>query len=439
MCKVEVNKAQVCYDPLMMLLHKLSFTLILILTWPIRWLPYAAIHRLGNILGSFAYYCIPKFRKRTLSNLALASSLQLSETQIPQIAKASLQNLMITCLEYAKFASEKHIHRAVTCVNPETATRLMQENKPVIFFCGHQSNWEVLFLEGTKRMPGVAIGRPIKNTLLYNWVLSIRQKYGGKIIAPQNAIREGLRGLKKGAFLGIVGDQGMPDSGYCSPFFGRAAWTSPITAILAHRTGSPIIVATTLRKKGKYYIHYSDPIWPNTEAPMEQEIDRLMKESLAKLEEKIALEPAQWLWSHNRWKQQTPEKLKSRFRHEAIAVILPEERAAFELLLPHLSTFREIYPREFLTFYVPEGFIQEVSLEGVEILSYSEPKALLTRDFRFKLIFNFSSYQKVKSHFKRLAAFEVLSLENLYHLSQTDSSSPFSETLKKALTRSHAS
>ena len=59
-------------------------------------------------------------------------------------------------------------------------------------------------------MPGVAIGRPVKNHFLYNWVVSMREKYGGKIIAPNQAIKEGLRGLKKGAFLGIVGDQGCP-------------------------------------------------------------------------------------------------------------------------------------------------------------------------------------------------------------------------------------
>src|SRR5262249_27033529 len=153
--------------------------------------------RLGALLGTVAYYTLPKFRKRALSNLALASSLQLSEEQIEHLAMASLQNLMITCLEYAKFASEKNIHRVASCVNPEQAAQLMKESKPVIFFCGHQSNWEVLFLEGTSRMPGVAIGRPIKNHYLYNWVLSIREKYAGKMITPQNAIREGLRGLKK--------------------------------------------------------------------------------------------------------------------------------------------------------------------------------------------------------------------------------------------------
>jgi KDO2-lipid IV(A) lauroyltransferase len=417
-------------------MHRFYFTLLLIATWPLRWLPYSGIHRLGALLGTCAYYLIPKFRKRCLSNLSLASSLRLSEEQIHHFAKASLQNLMITCLEYAKFASEKEIDRVATCVNPKQADRLMQENKPVIFFCGHQSNWEILFLEGTSRMPGVAIGRPIKNAFLYNWVLKIRQKFNGRIIAPQNAIREGLRGLKKGAFLGIVGDQGMPDSGYSSPFFGRAAWSSPIAAILSHRTGSPIMVATTKRKGGKYFIHYSDPIWPDSDAPMEQEVDRLMRASLAHLEMTIQEEPGQWLWSHNRWKQQTPEKLKSLFRHESILIILPQQQDQLSAILPHLSTFREIYPREFLTLFVPKESLKDISLEGAEILPYSSESDLLIRDFRFKLVFNFTASKKIKPHFKKLAAFKVASLTDLQ--AQAGIQAPLSDVLKKALLRPYA-
>jgi len=362
-----------------MLKNKIYFTLILALLWPVRYLPYRTIHRLGSFLGTCAYHLLPKFRKRALSNLALASSLNLTEEQIRFYAKASLQNLMTTCLEYPKFASETDIHKVASCVNPQEAERLMKANKPVIFFCGHQSNWEILFLEGTRRMPGVAIGRPIKNTYLYDWVLKIRQKFGGKMIAPQNAIREGLRGLKKGSFLGIVGDQGMPDSGYSSPFFGRTAWTSPIAAILSHRTGSPIVVATTLRKEGKYYIHYSDPIWPNSEAPLDMEMDRIMKASLAALEEKIAQNIGQWLWSHNRWKQQTPEKLKSKYRHESILVLLPKDPKQIEALLPHLSVLREIYPHEFITVLAPEEFAQKVALENAEHPLFSRERALQAR------------------------------------------------------------
>jgi KDO2-lipid IV(A) lauroyltransferase len=312
----------------------------------------------------------------------------------------------------------------------------MQEGKPVIFFCGHQSNWEVLFLEGTSRMPGVAIGRPIKNTFLYNWVLGIRQKFGGKMITPQNAIREGLRALKKGCFLGIVGDQGMPDSGYRSPFFGRMAWTSPMAAILSHRTGSPIIVATTRRKQGKYLIHYSDPIWPDSSAPPGTEIDRMMRASLKELEKSIAQNIGEWLWSHNRWKQQTPERVKKRYRHEAMLIILPRDPNKLEELLPHLFLFREIYPYEFITILAPKEWAHRVVLDDAEVFPWSEERELFRRDYRFKLVFNFTPVKGIRAHYRKLAAFTVVSFRDLQRQAGGVSSIP--DILKKAVLRDHA-
>ncbi len=414
-------------------MHYLSFILILILTWPIRWLPYPAIHRLGAWLGRAAYHLLPSFRKRALSNLAMATDLHLTPQEIQRLAKASLENLMITCLEYPKLASEKKIENIASCENPEVAEQLMKEGKPVIFFCGHQANWEILFLEGTNRMPGVAIGRPIKNQLLYSWVVKMREKFGGKIITPQNAIKEGLRALKKGCFLGIVGDQGRPDSGYSSPVFGRTAYSSPIPALLSHRTGCPIIVATTKRTQGRYVIHYSDPIWPNDDAPMEQEIDRLMRQSLSLLEQGIRENPGQWLWVHNRWKLQSLDVIKRPFRHESIALFLPEDRVQFMDILSHLPTLRSIYSQESITLFAPRNFTPISSLKNVEVVPYDNHSDLLVNDYRFKLIFNFSGLAEIASHFKTQGAFTVVDAAELKKRAGLHSSNDLSEILKKAI------
>ena len=72
----------------------------------------------------------------------------------------------------------------------------------MIFFCGHQANWETLFIAGNKLFKGIAIGKPIKNILLYKWILSIREKTGGKIVDPKNALKEGLKNLRKVVTLG---------------------------------------------------------------------------------------------------------------------------------------------------------------------------------------------------------------------------------------------
>ncbi len=185
---------------------------------------------------------------------------------------------------------------------------------------------------------------------------------------------------------------------------------------------------------GSTGIHYSDPIWPDKEAPSEQEVDRLMKASLALLEEKISAEPGQWLWSHNRWKQQTPEKLKKAYRHESILIVLPREEEELEKLLPHLGVFREIYPREFITVYAPEGVAERVQIKDAEVVPYAQDEELFKRDLRFKLVFNLTQVEGLERHFLNLAAFHAVSLKELQR-----GSGSFAEALKRTTLRAYAS
>src|SRR5689334_5438637 len=108
------------------LLHSIFFIVLQIVFWPVRWLPFAAIHKLGAFLGTILFYASAKFRKRSLSNLALASALKLEHEDLYRIAKESLENLMITCLEYFKFASLSSVKGVIECENPEQAQELMQ-------------------------------------------------------------------------------------------------------------------------------------------------------------------------------------------------------------------------------------------------------------------------------------------------------------------------
>lgn len=385
---------------------QISYFFLRAATFPFGYLPYSWIHFLGKILGTAVYFLFPKFRKRTLSNLALAKDLHLNNTQVRRIAKKSFQNLAITCLEYTRLSREKNIENIAQCENPDLASKLMEKGKGLIFFCGHQANWELLFLEGTSRMTGVAIGRPLKNRFLYDWILNMRQKFGGIMIPPKNAIKEGLRALKKGAFLGIVGDQGMPNSGYFSSFLGRMAWTSPIPAMLSYKTNTPLLVATTVRKKGKYFIQYSDPIFPKEGHSMEEEVPRLMNEALFLFEQSIKKHPEQWLWQHNRWKQQSLDVIKKPFRHDAIAIFVSEEKQ----VIRDLSLFREIYPTEFIAVFVPFSLKDECAINA-EMHFYTEFKEMLIEDLRFKLIFNFTKYAVINRHYKKLAAFHAVSLK----------------------------
>lgn len=391
----------------------LFYIFLRIITFPFAFMPYKLIHILGNILGYISYYFLKDYRKRALSNLALATDLKLTYKQQIKIAKKSFQNLAINMLEYPRFAREKHFDKVIVCDNPKKAYEIYNKNKGIIFFCGHQSNWEVLFLDGTRHMKGIAIGKPTKNKQLYKWIVSIREKFGGKIIIPRNAVREGLRNLKKGIFMGIVGDQGMPDSGYSFPFLGRRAWNSPAPALLAYKTNSPIIVAMTRRVFGGYRIKYSDPIWPNLENSLEVEYPRLMNKALTILQNSIKESPGEWLWQHNRWKQQTPKVLYKQFRKDSICIIMPEEQSEFLKIYPHLIDLKRIYPKDFLFLFVPKKYQSYEFIESDEIIYYEKIEELFIKDFRFKLVFNFTANKKLSKHYLNLAAFDVLSVQKL--------------------------
>jgi len=393
-------------------MSRLTYLLIRLFTYPFSFLSYPMLHRLGTWLGEFAFCCLPKFRKRALSNLSLAPSLNLDPDQIERIAKESFHNLMITFLEYPKLAREKNIARLAICETPEPAATLVKQRRGVIFFCGHQANWEILFLEGTSRMPGVAIGRPLANRHLYRWVLGIREKFGGKIIEPKNAFKEGLRALKRGAFLGIVGDQGMPDSGFATEFLGRKAYTSTLPALLAYRSGSPIFVASILRKGGRYSIHYSNPLYADLSQEMSEEVPRLMRSVLTHFEKSVEKHPGQWLWQHNRWKLQRTGIVRRIYRHDALCIAMPQDPLLFHQLWPQVLSLKEIFPDEHLTLLLPSHASPRPIPFAASCRYYNKLADLLIKDYAPKMLLNFTGDPTLSKHYCKLSVLKTLTLDD---------------------------
>jgi len=372
-------------------------------------LSYPSLHRLGNYAGLCAYYLHRPFRKKALANLAIAFGDSKSERERIHIAKKSFQNLMITCLEFFRFKkSQQHLEEIAIFQENSAVLTLLQQKQGIVFLSAHQANWEVPFLALTERYPGIAIGRPIKNKLLYQLILSVREMNGGTIVTPKNAIRASLKALLQGKFLGIVGDQAYPESPYFYPLFGTRAWTASTPALLAYKTGCPLVVGTTQRIHGRYYISGSNPIWPNLNASIKEEVPRMMDKAMELLEKSLAEIPEQWMWIHDRWKQQGIDHVKRKYRYGFILITLPPDPTPFLDILP---TFRQIYPRSFLTFFAPKG--TQISLSECAVKWYEKESDLFVRDWRFQLVLDFYDSKKLRSHFLKLGAFEALCLKNM--------------------------
>lgn len=383
-------------------------------------LPHRCLFFLGKITGSLAYFLHRPFRKKALVNLAIAYGNTKTEKERKIIARRSFQNLMITMLEFFILKGKRgHLSELVTLEHSPAVETLLEKGQGVVFLTGHQANWEIPFLALTARFPGIAIGRPINNPHLYRYVLSVREMNGGKIVMPKSAIKAGLKAIERGEFLGIVGDQAYPESPYSYPLFGTRAWTTSTPALLAYKQGAPLVVGTTKRIGTHYYVKGSEPIWPDLNRSVKEEVPRMMDAAMAILEKGIKETPEQWMWVHDRWKQQEVDHVKRSCRFGFVLVVFPQNYAPFLELLPLL---RAIYTRSFLIFYVPKGC--QIPLPDVEVHEYSSENELYVRDYRIQLVLDFYGLTSLRRHFRKLGAFKTLFLPT-----------PSPELLKKTLVK----
>jgi len=112
-----------------------------------------------------------------------------------------------------------------------------------------------------------------------------------------------IRALKENKIVLIQNDQSYPDGVYIN-FFNKSVPSAPGSALLAKRTGVPIIPAYIYLDKNN---HHKIEILP--EISLQQENDLRTYISLNTqilidwIAELLLKRPTEWLWLHNRWKR----------------------------------------------------------------------------------------------------------------------------------------
>lgn len=378
-------------------MHALSFYLLSGVLRSLSFLSYKGLYRLAKVLAPICYQLIAKYRKRALSNLQLAKELNLSRASIIDISKKSLFHLLLTALEYGKLSKLKTLDGLVSSPFQSEADAILNRHQGVVFFCGHQSNWELLFLDATSRHKGVCIGKPIKNKKLYQFILSIREKFKGRVIIPKDAYKGCLKALKQGELVGIVGDQGLPESSFTYDCLGRRAFMTTLPALLSIRAKAPLFVATIVRHFGLYDITYTGPV------EAESEVDALSEitlKSLKILDEKIKAHPEQWMWQHNRWKIPYKPFIPKKFRHDAIACIINEDLID---PLDQLNTLYKTYEGAYFIIFMPHRL--QLTTNADEIFKYHDVKDCFIDHFGPKLLIDTVGISGIKQHFMNQALF----------------------------------
>lgn len=192
------------------------------------------------------------------------------------------------------------------CTGIEHWERARAAGRGIILLTSHAGSWEVAaamgaLVEGSDILLVVRQYRP-------EWLRRVidesRRRCGLDATYEPRTLRDILARLRRNGIVAIVLDQyAAPPVGVRVPFFGVPVGTNVAIAVLAKRTGAAVMPLKNYRaENGRIVTELEPPIrWQSHDDP-EVELAINTAAYSAIIEDHIREHPAQWLWSHRRFK-----------------------------------------------------------------------------------------------------------------------------------------
>ena len=267
-------------------------------------MPFGILYLISDFLAFFLKNIIG-YRKAVIRDNLEKSFPGTDNKTLRKITGNFYRNLSDVILEGIKAftMSEKQVLARYKIKNPELMDPWIEAGSGIICVTGHYGNWEWGALSPPLQMPAkfVAFYKPMNNPRLDNFVRKNRSRFG-TFLSP---IRETTKTFEdnrgKGVIYLMAADQSPSnrEAAYWIDFLGRD------TAFLhgpekhARINNYPVVFAAIRRvKRGFYELELSILAEDPSELP-DGEITRRYAE---KMEALIRENPANWLWSHKRWK-----------------------------------------------------------------------------------------------------------------------------------------
>jgi KDO2-lipid IV(A) lauroyltransferase len=266
---------------------------------------------LGGRIGDIGYLILRRRRHVALDNLRHAFP-ELSPAARRRLGRRSYRHLGQLFVELCALLTrpvDRFLER-VTVEGREHLDRVMMGHGRALVLTAHLGNWEVLTAAHLLTAYRLAVVvRPLDSLWLNPLAERLRRRAGVELIDKRRALRPVLSALAQGRLVGILLDQNASRrEGVFVPFFGRLASTSRSMAVLALRTGVPVIPIFARRETaGRHRVIIHPPLEPATTNEREEAIVELTARCTAVIEAAIREVPEQWLWMHSRWRTRPEE------------------------------------------------------------------------------------------------------------------------------------
>lgn len=263
----------------------------------------------GKQLGSLFFHLDWERRKVALENLRIAFAGEKSERELRAIARGTFQNLGMMAVEFFRIPKMdvETFKKRVKIERLEQALNLLAKGKGMLLLLSHFGNWEMMGI--MSKLIGdsiMVIAKPMKkNKRIDQFITKIRNAAGLEVVSSIKASRTVIKALSQNRVVGILIDQRAKRSeGVWADFFGKKAPTTPGLAVLAMKTGAPVVPVFMVRNGfGKHRLIIQEPLDLVHTGDIKKDVEANTQLFNHTLESMIRQYPDQWFWVHRRWER----------------------------------------------------------------------------------------------------------------------------------------
>ncbi len=198
--------------------------------------------------------------------------------------------------------SKEKIFATVTVTREELLTGPMRDGRGVVVTLPHSGNWDhagAYFC--AMGFPLVTVAEKLKPEALFNKFLEYRQNMGMEVLSTDSkSMGTLMQRARDGALIALVADRDLSRSGVDVNFFGYPARMPAGAALLAIRTGIPLVTTHVSYTAKGIHIEFNSVEIP-TEGTDAERVSKVVQRCADLFEEGIAKTPEDWHMLQRIW------------------------------------------------------------------------------------------------------------------------------------------
>lgn len=282
----------------------------------IAYLPFQALYCISDFIFILLFYVVRYRRKVVIQNLNECFP-DKSEAERHKIERDFYRHLADTFVETIKLlhVSDEEMRHRIVFHNVEEVDKSIEAGRSVAMYASHYCNWEWLSSitmwsrYDTSVMQFGQVYHPLENEWFDEFFLNLRSRFKSHSYPMKRVLRELLAAKSNGkvTITGFISDQHPHPNDQDDVITWLNHYTAFITGaeVMAKKLDMDVLYFDVHKVKRGYY---DCTIRVISRTPKTEPQYNITNTYARMLEDTIKESPAEWLWTHKRWKRPVTPK-----------------------------------------------------------------------------------------------------------------------------------